>query len=64
MRGLRRLFRENPQVVLLALIGLIFGVGAFIVVLIALINSGSTTPSGDPSGAVELLRSALGALAA
>jgi hypothetical protein len=56
MRDLARYLRENPQVLVLALISLILGIGAFIAVVIALISSGSGGPTGEPSGAIELLR--------
>jgi hypothetical protein len=46
--------RANPQVFVLVVICLVLGLGTFIVVLIALITSGSKT-TGEPSGVITLL---------
>jgi hypothetical protein len=45
-------FRANPQVFVLFIICIVLGLGTFIAVLIALVQSGATTPSGEPSGAI------------
>lgn len=45
-------FRANPQVLVLLVICVVLGLGTFIAVLIALATSGSTTPTGEPSGAI------------
>jgi hypothetical protein len=52
MRGLLAYFRANPQVAVLVFICLVLGLGTFIVVLISLAANGSTTPNGQPSGAI------------
>ena len=53
-------FRANPQVFLLLLVCLVLGLGTFIAVLIALVQSGATTPSGEPSGVIALTGSLFG----
>jgi hypothetical protein len=45
-----RFFRANPQVLVLAVICVVLGLGTFIAVLIAVASSGSGSPSGEPSG--------------
>lgn len=47
-------FRANPQVFVLFMICLVLGLGTFIAVLIALAQTGATTPSGEPSGVIAL----------
>jgi hypothetical protein len=47
-------FRANPQVFLLLLVCLVLGLGTFIAVLIAVVQSGTTTPSGEPSGVIAV----------
>ncbi len=49
-------FRANPQVFLLLVICLVLGVGTFIAVIVALIASGSTTTTGEPSDVIFALR--------
>jgi proteasome assembly chaperone (PAC2) family protein len=45
-------FRANPQVFVLFVICLVLGLGTFIAVLVALVQSGTTTPTGEPSGII------------
>lgn len=47
-------FRANPQVFVLLVICVVLGLGTFIAVVIALVQSGTTTPSGEPSGVVGI----------
>jgi len=60
MRAVTKYFRANPQVFLLLLVCLVLGLGTFIAVLIALVQSGTTTPSGEPSGVIALAGSLFG----
>ncbi len=53
-------FRANPQVFLLFLVCLVLGLGTFIAVVIALVQSGTTTPNGEPSGVIALGGALLG----
>jgi hypothetical protein len=57
-------FRANPQVFLLFLVCLVLGLGTFIAVLVALVQSGNTTPSGESSGVIGVAGAMLGALGA
>ena len=52
MHGLVRFFRSNPQALVLLVIFLILGVGAFVAVLIAFATSGSPRLTGEPSGVI------------
>jgi len=47
-------FRANPQVFVLFVICVVLGLGTFIAVLIALAQTGTTTPSGEPSGVIAI----------
>jgi hypothetical protein len=47
-------FRANPQVFVLFLICVVLGLGTFIAILIALAQTGTTTPNGEPSGVIAL----------
>jgi hypothetical protein len=58
MDDVRRFFRANPQVLVLLVICLVLGIGTFLAVVFGLVSSGSSTPSGEPSGALQLLRAA------
>jgi len=60
MRAVTKYFRANPQVFLLLLVCVVLGLGTFIAVLIALVQSGATTPSGEPSGVIALAGSLFG----
>jgi hypothetical protein len=53
-------FRANPQVFVLFVICVVLGLGTFIAVLIAIAQTGATTPSGEPSGAIALAGALLG----
>jgi hypothetical protein len=55
-------FRANPQVFVLFLVCLVLGLGTFIAVLVALVQSGNTTPSGEASGVIGVGGALLGAL--
>jgi hypothetical protein len=50
-------FRENPQALVLLVICLVLGLGTFLAVIFGIMTSGSTTPSGDPSGVIVLVHS-------
>jgi len=54
MGGLRAFFKENPQALLLLIISVVLGVGTFVMVIVALILSGSTKTDGEPSDAILL----------
>jgi hypothetical protein len=60
MRAMTKYFRANPQVFVLFVICLVLGLGTFIAVLIALAQSGTTTPSGEPSGVISIAAAVLG----
>jgi hypothetical protein len=53
-------FRANPQVFVLFLVCVVLGLGTFIAVLVALVQSGTTTPSGEPSGVIAIAGTLLG----
>lgn len=55
MQKVIRYLRANPQALVLLIICLVLGVGTFIVVIIALIASGSTKTTGEPSDVIALL---------
>jgi len=55
-RAVVQYFRANPQVFVLLVICLVLGVGTFIAVIVALIASGSTTTTGEPSDVIFALR--------
>lgn len=61
VKGLVAYFKANPQVFVLLVICVVLGLGTFIAVLIALALSGSTTPTGEPSGAILASRALSGA---
>jgi hypothetical protein len=54
MRGAIQYLRANPQVFVLLVICVVLGLGTFIVVLIALVGAGNGTPSGEPSGLIDV----------
>jgi ABC-type phosphate/phosphonate transport system permease subunit len=60
MHNLIAYLRANPQVLVLLIICVVLGLGTFIVVLIALITSGSTKTTGEPSGLISMLGVLLG----
>jgi hypothetical protein len=55
VQDLIRYLRANPQALLLLIVCLVLGLGTFIVVIIALIASGSTKTTGEPSDVIALL---------
>jgi hypothetical protein len=55
MHDVVKFFRANPQAFALLVICLVLGLGTFIVVIIALIASGSTTTTGDPDGLISAI---------
>jgi hypothetical protein len=59
MRAITRYFRANPQVFVLFLVCLVLGLGTFIAVLIAIVQSGPATPSGEPSGVIGVAASVM-----
>jgi hypothetical protein len=59
MRAMTKYFRANPQVFVLFVICLVLGLGTFIAVVIALAQSGTTTPSGEPSGVIAIAAAVL-----
>jgi hypothetical protein len=60
VRALTKYFRANPQVFLLFLVCVVLGLGTFIAVIVALVQSGTTTPSGEPSDVIALAGHLLG----
>jgi hypothetical protein len=60
MRAVVNYFRANPQVFVLVLICVVLGLGTFIAVLVALVQSGNAAPSGEPSGVIGVALGALG----
>jgi hypothetical protein len=56
MHGLVRYFRSNPQALVLLMICLVLGLGAFIAVVIAFATAGSKTLNGEPSGVITALQ--------
>jgi hypothetical protein len=55
LHDLRAFFRANPQAFVLLLICVILGIGTFLAVIVALILSGSTTTTGEPSDVIFAL---------
>jgi hypothetical protein len=60
MRPVTKYFRANPQVFILFLVCLVLGLGTFVAVVIALVQSGTTTPNGEPSGLIAFAGHLLG----
>ena len=54
MQGVIKYLRANPQALALLIICVVLGLGTFIAVLIALAQTGTTTPSGEPSGVIAI----------
>ena len=52
--------RANPQVLILLIICVVLGLGTFIVVLLGVASSGSTTTNGYPSDVIFGLRALIG----
>jgi hypothetical protein len=60
VREIAEFLRQNPQVLILLIICLVLGIGTFIVVLLGVASSGSTTTSGIPSDAIFAFHALLG----
>lgn len=60
VREIATFLRENPQVLILLIICVVLGLGTFIVVLLGVASSGSTTTNGYPSDAILGLQALLG----
>ena len=60
VREIAEFLRQNPQVLILLIICVVLGIGTFIVVLLGVASSGSTTTSGIPSDAIFGLHALLG----
>jgi hypothetical protein len=54
MQQLVQFFRENPQVLVLAIVCLVLGIGTFLIVIFGLISAGTTRVTGEPSGVIAL----------
>ena len=52
MQDLVKFFRANPQALALLLVCLILGLGTFLIVMFGILNAGSTTTDGEPSGLI------------
>lgn len=52
MKPLGAYLKANPQVLILVIICLVLGIGTFVVVLLGIAGSGSTTTDGFSSGVV------------
>ena len=52
VRGVATFLRENPQVLILLIICLVLGLGTFVVVLLGVAGSGSTTTNGYPQDVI------------
>lgn len=51
--------RANPQVLVLLVICLVLGIGAFLAVVLGVFAAGSTTTNGEPSGIITGMLSIL-----
>jgi len=56
MQDVRNFFRANPQALVLLIICIVLGFGAFIAVIIGLLTAGSSTTTGEPSGVIAALQ--------
>jgi hypothetical protein len=61
MRDVRTFLRRNPQVLVLLIVCLVLGLGTFLAVLFGLIAASPGTNSGEPSGAITMLNTVVGA---
>jgi hypothetical protein len=52
VRGVATFLRENPQVLILLIICVVLGLGTFVVVLLGVASSGSTTTNGYPQDVI------------
>jgi hypothetical protein len=55
MQDVRNFFRANPQALVLLIICVVLGFGAFLAVMIGLLTAGSSTTTGEPSGVIAAL---------
>jgi hypothetical protein len=60
MQDVWKFLRSNPQVMVLLLICLILGLGAFLAVLFGVLAAKSGTTTGEPSGAILIAQLLLG----
>ncbi|MGB9184957.1 MAG: hypothetical protein WCB67_12910 [Solirubrobacteraceae bacterium] len=60
MKSLNAFFRANPQVLILAIICIVLGLGTFLAVVFGIVSSGTTTTNGYPSDAILGVRLLLG----
>jgi len=56
---MRKFLRANPQAATLLVICLVLGIGTFVAVLVALLQNGGGTPTGEPTGAIWVIAAAL-----
>jgi hypothetical protein len=56
MHDVVKYFRANPQVFALLVICVFLGLGTALLVIFGIIGAGSTTTTGEPSGAIALLQ--------
>ena len=52
MRDVIRFLRTNPQALALLLVCLVLGLGTFLAVMFGVLQAGSTTTTGEPSGMI------------
>jgi hypothetical protein len=57
MQDVKNFFRANLQVLVLLVISLVLGLGTFIAVIFGLLDAGSATTNGEPSGVIALMAS-------
>ncbi len=62
MDEVRRFLRANPQVLVLLVICLVLGIGTFLAVIFGIVSAGSDQTTGDPSGSLGLLHTAVASL--
>ena len=60
MQDVWKFLRSNPQVLVLLIICLILGLGAFLAVMFGLLSAKSSTTTGEPSGLITLASPFLG----
>jgi ABC-type phosphate/phosphonate transport system permease subunit len=60
VRGFTAFLRDNPQVLILLIICVVLGLGTFVVVLLGVASSGSTTTNGFPQDVILGAQALLG----
>src|SRR5437588_8497958 len=60
MQDVWKFLRSNPQVLVLLIICLVLGLGAFLAVMFGLLSAKSGTTTGEPSGVITLASLFLG----